>query len=285
MNDLEKYPKLMALRQMQQIDIPMGYFSLLPEAILSKIHENQSSIEIESAIPENYFENLYTQIAPRLREDLPLLSAITKGNEDFDTPDFYFEDFFARIHGRLGTEICFSSLDKQEDFDTPAAYFENFYEKIEKKLAIDKELVEMPLLTSIPKEKEAIPIDYFEKMTEVVLQKTQSNSARIIAFGQKKATRWQNLRSAMIGIAACLVLATFYFLARTENQQSAISFQKISDEELIQAIENEDIDDNLLANELNIEAVALKKEKSAIKSISDDEILKYLEEESAFEEL
>lgn len=276
----------MELRQMQQMDIPLGYFSLLPDVVISKIHENQASTEIESEIPENYFENLYTQIVPRLREDTPLLSTIAKGKEDFDIPTFYFEDFFAKIHGRLESEILFSSLDKQANFDIPAAYFENFYEKIEKKLAIDKELAEMPLLTSIPKEKEQVPVDYFEKMTEAVIQKTQSNSGKIISFSQnKKPSQWQNLRKAMIGIAACLLLATFYFFSSTENQQRTISFQKVSDEELIQAIENEDIDDNLLANELNIEVVGLKKEKSAIKAITDDEILKYLEEEEVLEDM
>lgn len=214
MHDLEKYPNLKAMRQEQQVDIPAGYFSLLPELILSKIHENQDSTEIESEIPENYFEE--------------------------------------------------------------------FYEKIAKKIEMEKELTEMPLLTSLPKEREDVPFDYFEKMTETLIQKTQSNAGKIISpdFGQsKKASQWQNIRKAIIGIAACLVLATFYFFGSTENQQSAISFQKVSDEELIQAIENEDIDDNLLADELNIEVVGVKKEKSAIKAITDDEILKYLEEE------
>lgn len=216
MNDLEKYPNLKAMRQEQQVDIPVGYFSLLPELILSKIHENQLSTEIE--IPENYFYD--------------------------------------------------------------------FYSKIEKKLRVEEELAEMPLLRSIQKEKETPPADYFEKMTERVIQKAQATSGKTLYLEQsKKPSQWQNIRKAMLGVAACLVLASFYFFHTTENQQNAISFHKISDEELIQAIENEDIDDNLLANELNIEGLGIKKEKSSIKAISDEEILKYLEEAEVLGEM
>lgn len=226
--------------------------------------KNQPLKYYKEPVPEGYFDLLPTVILSKLKEN----------ETEFAIEDSYFAAFEEKIMSKVTEDAALlASIPKQEEA-VSLDYFEGFYDKLSAKIQVAEDLVEMPLLAKIPKELESVPPHYFESLVEKMPLSSKESKIIPLTFIQK----WQKIS---VGIAAILVLgiAGIAYNNLSTTRENAISFEMLSDEELLHAIESENMEDHVIEATFNQELAEIKKEKAAMKTISEEDIIEYLDAE------
>lgn len=253
MEDLYTYPQLAALQGIEKWEIPENYFAELPAHIMTKIGiadlvEKTNMVE---TVEESYFDTFFGRLQERIEAE----------GMNIDTP-------------------LLDAIPKDTIWQMPAGYFEDFSEKIGEKV---EEKALAPVLFSIEKPVYELPSSYFEGLhTQIVAKIADEKSAKVLNFVPNWSRRILNYGAA-IAASVILVLGGMWLLPQKtqENTQDfAPNFSQISTEELQQAIENEDIDEDLLAEVLPVNYTPqTAKDLPEIDDISEEELLNYLEKE------
>jgi hypothetical protein len=214
--------------------------------------KNQALKYYKEPVPEGYFA---------LLPDI-ILSKIKENETEFAVADTYFAAFEEKI------------MSKEQEEPVSLDYFDTFYDRLQTKMQFSEDLIEMPLLAAIPKELESVPAHYFESLAEKLPLQTPKSKIISLTFLQK----WQKIA---VGIAAMFILGiagiAYHHLPTTS--ENSVSFQALSDEELLHAIASENLEDHVIEATFTQELAALKKEKATIKTISEEEIIEYLDAE------
>ncbi len=253
MEDLYTYPQLAALRGTEAWEIPENYFLELPNRIMTKIGIADLTEKIDTVEPveEHYFDSFFSRLKGRIEAEemeveTPILAAIPK-DTIWQVPEGYFERFAA-----------------------------NMVENVEEKAIA-------PLLFSIEKPVYEAPSNYFEELHRQITAKMEAaESTKIRTFVPNWSKRALNYSMA-VAASVILVLGGMWLMpkgALENNQDFAPNFSQISTEELQQAIEDEHIDEDLLADVLPVNYTnEMVKDLPEVDDISEEELLKYLEKE------
>lgn len=253
MEDLYTYPRLAALRGTEKWEIPENYFVELPHRIMSKIgiDDVTEKADITETVEESYFDTFFSRLKGRIEAEemevqTPILDAIPK-DTIWHVPEGYFEAFSDKMIGNVE----------------------------EKAIA--------PILFSIEKPKYEVPSNYFEDLhTQIATKIAEEEGAKVLTFAPNWSKRIVNY-SIAVAASVILVLGGMWLMpkeAQESNQDFVPNFSQISTEELQQAIEDEHIDDDLLAEVLPVNyTTEVATDLPEIEDISEEELLKYLEKE------
>lgn len=253
MDETYTYHKLAALRDKVKWDIPANYFEELPARILAKIAKNDLA---------------------EMQKDIEPVA------------DKYFDTFFSRLKTRIETEESelhtpiLDTIPKDSLWEVPKGYFEDFSSKI---LENAEEKSIAPILFSLEKIEEPVPVGYFEALPAQIAAKIHTKEKeKVIAFVPNWASRIRNYSMA-VAASVALILGGIWLMPSpqaTTEPDFVPNFSNISTEELAQAIEEEDVDDELLAEVLPVNyTTETEKDLPQIDDISEEELVKYLEKE------
>lgn len=223
-------------------------------------------------IPDNYFEELMPRILLRIEREPEIES--------------YFESFFDRVKMRIDAESdelhtpILDAIPKDTIWEVPDGYFKDFEEKLIEKT--EEETI-APLLFSLEKRQEFVPEAYFDALPSKIHAKiSQLEKVKVIALYPNWTKRIRNYSIAIAASVALVFGAMWLIPDNLSSPQPDFepNFSQISTEELEEALEDEILDDELLAEVLPVSYLT-KEEKDLpqIDDISEEELMRYLEKE------
>lgn len=192
-----------------------------------------------------------------LHKKIPILSEELLKKNGFEIPENYFETIEDGVLAKLKT-AKFPTKIKLNAFNTPEKYFNTVEDIIITKLKA--EAIHGKRSTSIPEK-------YFDTLEETVLTKIK-DEAKIISL-KRKLTKF----IAPIAIAASLLL-----LFILKNDTPKITFNSLDSTEIEDWIYNGSVDIDALSIVSMYPEIELDSEMLST-SISDNEVLEYLNEE------
>lgn len=199
----------------------------------------------------------------------PLLSKLKTQGQSFEVPEAYFEAFPELLMYRIG--------EKENGFELPGEpYFQESEQQILAKVQRLDELLEMPLLASLPKEKVEVPFGYFDAVESRIEARIKQPKAILINF----KLNWSRLAS----VAAVLLIAFSFSrlqkpAAAPTNDIPNIDLQSITDEEIIQTLVQEEIDDATLAQYVPLDE---GKEALDFHDLTEEEMMEFLKQDDTF---
>lgn len=243
MDELYKYPTLRSLPKHTPWEVPEDYFATFPEKI-----------------------------------KIRLALETTEEDENVDTaPDGYFEALPEQIQSKIAAELA-PTLFLLPKPDTQAAltdYFEGFAAKIQQKIEHEEMQQLAPVLASIEKVQTIeSPQGYFEALPQKIQEKISTAEPKILVF-----KHLQRITYGLISVAAIALLVWGMFLYRPTTTES-LTFDDISDEELIEAVNVDEIDVTTLANILEYDKKLENQALPSIKDVTDEELIEYINRES-----
>jgi len=257
-------------------DVPDGYFEgLLDEILLQVREEDQKSVILGEAdkaapyeVPQGYFQNLPEILMQRI-----------KSNEQ-DNSDEELETLSPLLGG----------LKKKNTFQVPQGYFDDLSgNAIAGAKAIEFVNVELenlsPLMSSL-KEKQVYetPAGYFESLPAAMLEKAQESAplAKVFTMGTTRRVMRFAVAAAVIGFIA---VSTWFYTNQTTlptiptSHDIVKGLQQLSDTELQDYAESE----NIIVSEpftTTSEVFTAEDVKNLLADISDEELEKFIDEES-----
>jgi hypothetical protein len=228
--------------------------------------------EAPYTLPAGYFETFADQLMIRIKtiqdpgaiEELKSLSPLL-GRLDkkffFDVPAQYFEGFPADMMARLralgadsvGEELemlspLLSGLDKKTPFSLPFGYFKelsgNLVAGMQAVEFVRDELEDTSALLVGLKEKKpyTVPDGYFESLSETILQRVKQNRRPSKVISISKSKSWLKYAAAAAITGLILTTGILYFdRTRPTVEDPAAGLVKVSDQEIVNYMENEDI--------------------------------------------
>ena len=201
------------------------------------------------------------EILTDITEISPILAGL-QGRNVFSVPDGYFSELSTRINEELTTQNIIDTSGKSAPQAVPHDYFTTLSTTIIDRIKTQEttETDEANILDTISRRNVlSVPEGYFETFASRLLEKLNNNSrARVISF-QKNSSVFRYAAAAVIGLA---ILGTSYFLinnnAKKNNSFAVVTKKTVPDP---------------AAAQYN----SLKKFNEGIASLSDDEIIAYLE--------
>lgn len=253
MENIYKYPILDALQSKEKWDVPEDYFEELPSRILAKVG-----------------------IMDLVGNDKPIEPV----------KEAYFDTFFSRLQNRIEAEEehlstpLLDSIPKDSIWQVPQGYFDDFSNKV---LETAEEKAIAPLLYSLEKRDYEVPENYFETLPARILAKAQGNSTgKVIQFNSNWLSQVRNYGMAVAASVAIILGGIWLMPQEPVIQEIEVvpNFSHISTEELQEAIEAEDIDDEMFAEVMPVSYTSgTSEDLPQVDDISEEELLKYLEKE------
>jgi hypothetical protein len=266
--------------------VPEGYFDSFADRMMNKIREGSkisvmeelkeiSPLLLEQAaakttsqqVPDGFFEEFPGLIMRRIRamesdtagEELQLLSPLLSGMEKktpFELPDSYFNE----LSGNLVAGMQAVDFVKDELEDLPASL--------------------VNLKESNPYE---VPTGYFETLPERVLGlvRRPAQPARVVSMGQKRVWIKYAAAAVVTGLIFTAGLLYFHRPASHGGEDPVAGLSKVSDQEILNYLQNEDIplmsssplgSSSALAN---IEEFSDSDIKEQMGDVSDNELQQY----------
>ena len=251
-------------------DVPGGYFESLTDEILLKVKDDQKS-EILTLVekgtpyqaPEGYFQQFPATILQRLKaaeeensdKELELLSPLLGGlkkNNPFQVPQGYFDEFSGNaVAGAKAIEF------------------------------VNEELENLSPLMRALKEKQLYetPAEYFDAFPAAMLTKAKESGsqAKVISLGSIQRYMRYAAAAAVIGFIA--VSAWLYTNRSTIGSLKEPELHQFSDTELQHFVESES---TIISEPFTASSEVLTEEdiKDLFADISDEELQKYIDEES-----
>ncbi len=194
----------------------------------------------------------------------PFLNQIDKKNVLSNVPENYFENFPEKVLSRIkaaetdnaSEEIAIlspllSKLDKKIPFSTPAGYFSELSDNLVGGMkAVDfvKDELEnfSPVLRGIGNENVyKVPDGYFDHLAENILQKINQPQpgAKVISFKKRKSFMRYAVAAAVAGVILTIGVVNLNKpnITTTTIDDPAIGLSKISDQEITNYLDNNDI--------------------------------------------
>jgi len=256
-------------------DVPEGYFEGLADEILLKVRDEQKSVILADAdktgpyqVPENYFQDLPAIIMQRIKTsdkensegELEILSPLLKGLKKkniFNVPQGYFDEFSGNaIAGAKAIEFVNGELENLS-----------------------------PLMMSLKdKQLYETPSGYFEAFPAAMLKKAKESTSRVKVISMNNTRRVMRFAVAAAVIGFIAVITWFYTHqpkseSLKEPEITATQLHQFSDTELQSFVESESV---IVAEPFAVSSDAFTDAdiKDLLADISDEELQKYIDEES-----
>lgn len=254
-NQKQQIINVIALNQLSiensepQFSVPTDYFQSLENNILSKIAAIKLQNKVDEdgfGLPDNYFNELEDSIKVRVSES-NLKSTIKESG--FEVPSDYFASLEDSITVRRIEEQLSTQI-KSDGFAVPSNYFDNLEESISQTIYLEK-------VASLDKENEfKIPNQYFETLENRILEKvttiSKGESPKRFILPKRTINYWTAVSSAavalMIGIGTYLSINKNTDAQPTETilANAELNLHNISDDELVKYLAQESEGDDLL---------------------------------------
>lgn len=316
--------------------VPLGYFEKFAEKLLSLIEQKEQVVLPKSSlpfsIPQDYFQSLAGLVLQKLKQEnfkseieeeldaiSPLLNTISK-TPVYSIPAGYFEGFStgenlnnitSSISGEKGkSEIeeevnliapLLNTIKKTPVFSVPTGYFENLGKTVVEGLAsaqneykseVEAELNTIaPLLNTIKRTNVySIPQGYFESFQSEAPVEKKPGKVRSLFTNTKAITRYAvaAVTAGILLTGSVLFMDKNDVLQNTQNNRTATAYKaeqlkSLSDEEILEYL-------NSYASPAEISLTnTIDPEqddlKSILKDMSEEEIKEYLKENAEPNEL
>ena len=270
---MELSPVLAQSNPVTPYEVPQGYFESLPEAILSRVQTQETSLVLPASkqnpysVPTGYFETLADTILNRLKAE-----KASSAKEEIEA--------LSPVLGKLN---------KTNPYTLPAGYFDELATNITdgaKAIELVNEELEnlSPLMIDLKnKNVYEAPEGYFDSLANSLLAKAkQQQPAKVVSMNFSRKI----MRYAAAAVVAAVVFGAGWFIISDKGgavnpteEKIAKELDKVSDDELIKFFEDDNtaIDDNTVAaiQSPEIDAADMK---DMLADISDEELQQYLEE-------
>ena len=148
--------KLDELKSGNGFTVPKNYFDELSNNIQSRINLEELKSKEDFTVPQNYFDELSSNIQSRINlEEL-------RSEGDFTVPQNYFDELSSNIQSRINIEAYVNN--DAHGHAVPEDYFNAFEQQINARILIEE--------TVSAEESFSVPADYFDKLNNVILNKT-----------------------------------------------------------------------------------------------------------------
>ena len=208
-------------------------------------------------------ENKSTEIFDELKAISPFLAAMEKMNV-FQVP----EGYFSGLNQKILTTVFIHRNEKNNLQNVPEGYFDSLPDKILSKIKVEKNesateeiKVLSPALFYLKEENTfAIPKDYFDDLSDRILDKINGKETKIVSISSVRKW-WKYAAAAVVaGVIAVSSLQIFNHASNSNNKEIITASANIPD--YIKESSQYKTPEQL---------------KQGIASLSDDEIVNYLE--------
>lgn len=221
------------------------------------------------------------------KEEAPFLASLDKPEQEFDTPQGYFDDLPGKVMSKLSESDgsnweeeapLLASIERESADEAPEGYFDDLPSTIMAKIAALSEEeeweAEAPTLAAIDKtEKDDVPEGYFDELPQKVLDRIDQEKGKKTAPGRNRMMIWFSAAAAII-----LLLTVGYFTLSTSTPQESEIFaevEQLTEDEILNAIEMGEISDDEILELMGDQALA---SLSFTQEISDEDLEPYLED-------
>ncbi len=270
-------PTLAELAPVNPYAMPEGYFESLASNLLLLVKEDTYSTvlgenrQMPYQVPSKYFDKLPEQILSLVTSDKVPARLPAKPGNPYLVPQGYFDGLASNILQRVKTDHLsakeeleslsplLSKLDKKTPLTIPVDYFENLTGGMLGGMKVIEDVHEeleilSPLLSTLKAVNVyEVPADYFETLPAKMLNKARERQpARVVSMTfRKKAVRY----AAAAVVVAVIFTAGLLFMNRQNSVPS----------------------DTLVQNDAVIE----KQTQSNVEGLSDDELVNFLDNQTA----
>lgn len=311
-------PTLAEIVPVNPYKVPTGYFESLASELLQLVREEKRSAILINAtktpyeVPENYFKNLPEQILSLVKNDEASLLLSDKLNNPYKVPQGYFDGLADKVLKRVKAEESLSpkeeleslspllsKLDKKTPFSTPAGYFEDLTGNVLSGMKavdlVNEELENLsPLMERIRTQNVyRVPTGYFESLPVVILDKAkQHQPARVVSMTFRKKVMRYAAAAVVLGM---IITAGVLFMNRQSSsitpgtiaqaeekiqQETQSKVEGLSDDELLNFLENQTAPLPEILNAAAIAEIDSEDVKMMLADIPDAELKQYLVEYS-----
>jgi hypothetical protein len=282
-NELKEISPLVAEINSREVYMaPPGYFELLADIVMQRIHAQQPGYiqhdtmpaalvdfnkNLPHAVPEGYFEGFAEKMINRIRKEQNL-----SASEEIKS----IAPFLA-------------GLDKKMPFSLPDGYFEDFTVLVETRLleTMDQQKTLSPLLVSLKSENVyELPVGYFDGFAGSVMAAIKKpQQAKIVPFYRKR--NWLRVAAAAAMVAIIATIGLLYVKRPFSNSgsdltgQSLAALSKVSDQEMLNYLEVQSTPP-LLADAGSIASVDINDAdaRDLLSDVPDDELQQYMDGQS-----
>jgi hypothetical protein len=265
--------------------VPEGYFDSFADQLMNKIREGNK-----------------VGVMEELKEISPLLGQAAAKTASQEVPDGFFEEFPSLVMRRIramesdtaGEELellspLLGGMEKKTPFELPVGYFNelsgNLVAGMQAVDFVKDELEDLPVSLMNLKESNPyeVPSGYFETLPERVLGlvRRTAQPASVVSMGQKRV--WMKYAAAAVvtGLIFTAGLLYFHRPASHGGDDPVAGLSKVSDQEILNYLQNEDIplmsssplgSSSALAN---VEEFSDSDIKEQMGDVSDNELQQY----------